>query len=513
MALKVFIALALFGHALAEAPIGNGYSAGLQHSDVEQHSLSQEYGQPAFGSRSSGYEAKSRLSQEYGTPNTRSTSAISETYSVPKSGLSQKFGRSSYNSPNLSQSYGVPKSVSQEYGVPEFNSVSNPPLTSYDTPIQKSLSHENGVPLQRNFASHSEKYGAPSFQKSHATVSRSYGAPNRADYGRSGLKAAAATRSSLSESNGAPVRSLSTQYGAPNSRNFESYASPKSSYLPSQFDSYSARNNALSAQYGLPEKNSNAVISSYASLRSNPSEKYGPPASKMPSEEYGAPDVYNSQSSQGYNYARNALDELLNQEPANYDFDYKVNDIVSGSDFGHKETRQENKAEGSYFVVLPDGTKQVVEYEADERGFKPRISVEPAGFQAARSLAQRNNLGLSRSTNNNAERRFVNSRSGYEENRPSLFAARNSLESDADQSGFKPRITYEDQDSEELTRSGYDANANNYNGFGRQNGGHEYSIIRNYYIPYIFQQYINELVLQKLECIHFIGSKKIFNTY
>ncbi|XP_050680246.1 pro-resilin-like [Leptidea sinapis] len=157
------------------------------------------------------------------------------------------------------------------------------------------------------------------------------------------------------------------------------------------------------------------------------------------------------------------------------------------------------------------------------------FSQGPAGFQsglpqvvAARSLAQSNNLGLSRSTNNNAERRFVNSRSGYEENRPSLFAARNSLESDepayynfgymvndfvegtdfghheerqeeranggyhvvlpdgrkqtvsyqADQSGFKPRITYEDQDSEELTRSGYDANANNYNGFGRQNGGH-----------------------------------------
>ncbi|XP_050680140.1 pro-resilin-like, partial [Leptidea sinapis] len=188
-------------------------------------------------------------------------------------------------------------------------------------------------------------------------------------------------RSSLSESYGAPVRSLSTQYGAPNSRNFESYASPKSSYLPSQFDSYSARNNALSAQYGLPDKSTNAVISSYASVRSNPSEKYGPSASKMPSEEYGAPDVYNSQSSLGYNYARNALDELRNQEPAYYDFDYKVNDIVSGSDFGHKETRQENKAEGSYFVVLPDGTKQVVEYEADERGFKPRISVEPAGFQ------------------------------------------------------------------------------------------------------------------------------------
>lgn len=47
------------------------------------------------------------------------------------------------------------------------------------------------------------------------------------------------------------------------------------------------------------------------------------------------------------------------QEPANYDFAYKVNDYMSGSDFGHQESRQDNRAEGSYFVVLPDGTKQV----------------------------------------------------------------------------------------------------------------------------------------------------------
>lgn len=47
------------------------------------------------------------------------------------------------------------------------------------------------------------------------------------------------------------------------------------------------------------------------------------------------------------------------QEPANYDFGYKVSDYITGSDFGHTESRQDNRAEGSYFVVLPDGTKQV----------------------------------------------------------------------------------------------------------------------------------------------------------
>lgn len=33
----------------------------------------------------------------------------------------------------------------------------------------------------------------------------------------------------------------------------------------------------------------------------------------MPSDNYGVPDQYNAISNQGYSYARNALDELLNQ--------------------------------------------------------------------------------------------------------------------------------------------------------------------------------------------------------
>ncbi|CAG5020699.1 unnamed protein product [Parnassius apollo] len=72
-------------------------------------------------------------------------------------------------------------------------------------------------------------------------------------------------------------------------------------------------------------------------------------------------------------------------EPANYKFSYKVSDYESGSDFGHVENRQDDKAEGTYFVVLLDGTKQVVEYEADEDGFKPRISVIPADTASSRA--------------------------------------------------------------------------------------------------------------------------------
>ncbi|RVE40973.1 hypothetical protein evm_014376 [Chilo suppressalis] len=166
-------------------------------------------------------------------------------------------------------------------------------------------------------------------------------------------------------------------------------------------DSYTApESRSLSQEYGAPASRSNlktgAFAASFGSARSSPSSTYGAPSARMPSEQYGVPEQYNALSSQGYDYARNSLDELLNQEPANYDFSYKVNDYQTGSDFGHSETRQDNRAEGSYFVVLPDGTKQVVEYEADERGFKPRISVEPADASARAGGYDDNAADLSR---------------------------------------------------------------------------------------------------------------------
>lgn len=49
-----------------------------------------------------------------------------------------------------------------------------------------------------------------------------------------------------------------------------------------------------------------------------------------------------------------------------------------GNDFGHKESRAGAQTSGVYTVLLPDGRKQIVRYEADENGFKPRISYEEA---------------------------------------------------------------------------------------------------------------------------------------
>ncbi|XP_063630412.1 pro-resilin-like [Cydia splendana] len=91
------------------------------------------------------------------------------------------------------------------------------------------------------------------------------------------------------------------------------------------------------------------------------------------------------QEQQGYDhnaaaFGRNAHEE--SEEPANYNFGYMVNDFEEGTDFGHHEERQDERAEGEYHVVLPDGRKQTVSYEADEHGFKPHISYEDTDASA-----------------------------------------------------------------------------------------------------------------------------------
>ncbi|KAI5638254.1 insect cuticle protein domain-containing protein [Phthorimaea operculella] len=92
-------------------------------------------------------------------------------------------------------------------------------------------------------------------------------------------------------------------------------------------------------------------------------------------------------------FGRNGLDDASG-EPASYNFGYMVNDFQEGTDFGHHEERQDERAEGEYHVVLPDGRKQTVSYEADEGGFKPHISYEDSDALA------RSNGGYDDNANN-----------------------------------------------------------------------------------------------------------------
>lgn len=61
-----------------------------------------------------------------------------------------------------------------------------------------------------------------------------------------------------------------------------------------------------------------------------------------------------------------------------YDFAYSVRDDDTGAAYSHKEQRTGNKTHGEYRVSLPDGRVQVVSYVADERGYRAKVSYEPA---------------------------------------------------------------------------------------------------------------------------------------
>ncbi|KAJ8967061.1 hypothetical protein NQ314_003121 [Rhamnusium bicolor] len=138
---------------------------------------------------------------------------------------------------------------------------------------------------------------------------------------------------------------------------------PSSQYLPA--NQYIPPSNQYGAPrpFAPPSSSYGAPAQTQAVIR--PNSQYGPPKS-----EYGAPGG-------GYLPPNGGYDDQA--EPANYQFEYHVQDAPSGNDFGHEEERQGDVAKGKYFVLLPDGRLQTVEYTADLDGYKPKVSYEQVG--------------------------------------------------------------------------------------------------------------------------------------
>ena len=53
-----------------------------------------------------------------------------------------------------------------------------------------------------------------------------------------------------------------------------------------------------------------------------------------------------------------------------------MKDEPSCNDFGHKETSNDKVVTGSYFLLLPDGRKQIVTYRADDYGYVADVKYE-----------------------------------------------------------------------------------------------------------------------------------------
>lgn len=95
------------------------------------------------------------------------------------------------------------------------------------------------------------------------------------------------------------------------------------------------------------------------------------------------------------------LNKINPQEPAKYEFSYDVQDPESGNSFGHSESRDGDLATGQFNVLLPDGRRQVVEYEADADGFRPQIRYEGtkrgSNFQKKKKIKENNAAASSES--------------------------------------------------------------------------------------------------------------------
>ena len=63
--------------------------------------------------------------------------------------------------------------------------------------------------------------------------------------------------------------------------------------------------------------------------------------------------------------------------PAQYSYDYKVQDATSGVDFSQTESRDGAVTQGSYSVALPDGRVQRVTYSVSgDGGYVAEVSYE-----------------------------------------------------------------------------------------------------------------------------------------
>ncbi|XP_045104822.1 pro-resilin-like [Portunus trituberculatus] len=62
--------------------------------------------------------------------------------------------------------------------------------------------------------------------------------------------------------------------------------------------------------------------------------------------------------------------------PPQYKYNYGVSDGYSGANFGHSESRDGYKTQGSYTVDLPDGRKQIVTYADNGDGLEAQVTYE-----------------------------------------------------------------------------------------------------------------------------------------
>ncbi|XP_026315674.1 pro-resilin-like isoform X1 [Hyposmocoma kahamanoa] len=153
---------------------------------------------------------------------------------------------------------------------------------------------------------------------------------------------------------------------------------PESSYGPPPTGDFQSSGDGSRGQSPSQRGRPQRPDSSYGSPNAGNSQNEfsGRASGGRPSSEYGTPSFGSGGSGREFGGQGPGFSEGESDEPAKYEFSYEVDDAETGTKFGHSEQRDGDLATGEYNVVLPDGRKQVVEYEAGLQGYKPQIRYE-----------------------------------------------------------------------------------------------------------------------------------------
>ncbi|XP_071541397.1 uncharacterized protein [Panulirus ornatus] len=107
--------------------------------------------------------------------------------------------------------------------------------------------------------------------------------------------------------------------------------------------------------------------------------------------------VATADSREFYAYAapHSSSEESYESSEAQYNFNWAVQHGPSGNDFGHQEARDGDDTQGSYYVQLPDGRLQTVNYRVQgDSGYVAQVNYEgqaryPGSFESFESSESR----------------------------------------------------------------------------------------------------------------------------
>ncbi|XP_050720304.1 cuticle protein 8-like isoform X16 [Eriocheir sinensis] len=110
-----------------------------------------------------------------------------------------------------------------------------------------------------------------------------------------------------------------------------------------------------------------ALVSALVAVALADQTPYRPPT---PQPTYGTPRPSYSAPAPSYSQPQQT-------SRPQYQFDWAVNDAPSGNDYGHQESRDGYDTQGNYYVQLPDGRLQRVDYTVNgDSGFVAQVTYE-----------------------------------------------------------------------------------------------------------------------------------------